>query len=543
MRACFGKGRPGWPPRVMLLFRFFKITCLVLSLSLAPWRAAQAEVDLGTWNTYATMAEQGAVCGAFADIMAMQELVDAKLGRLWAERRNYAGSVVRRAAELEGRAEIDDAAIDDLLARYSMWLLNNLAAEENAEILSGDARDAARDMIADVCNALYQQADRAIVVKHPALASCTPAGTDTQTPLPLSPSATPADTAGTSAQCDVNEALLAAATAKKAEQDVADMLLRLREEEERRRKAQEQAETLQSQMAGLKSELDALEIGAEAARDTAARAVELNMTNDKMRDRIASLGDEIVRLNELVTEMNAVTTRNSELLAETDSLNKRVADLQTRLDSAQSEIALLHTPAELDAARKRIDDLTTELDRTRGERDDAVAAIDTALSSTVIASPMIEDQTATTPVAVTASVASADAADEGAIADDMTLLDTDLDTGAVAGLALTSEESAPSASPDASIADQLVQTTAEPSFVVQLGAFKSRTGAITEIATLQENFPDQLAASGLNIDADRMADGGSMFRIMTGSMTADAARDLCGLLWQRMVGCMVKMVP
>lgn len=56
----------------MTLVRCLKITCFVLSLSLAPFRAAQAEVDLGTWNTYATMAEQGAVCGAFADIMAMQ---------------------------------------------------------------------------------------------------------------------------------------------------------------------------------------------------------------------------------------------------------------------------------------------------------------------------------------------------------------------------------------------------------------------------------------------------------------------------------------
>ena len=55
----------------MSLFRFLKITCLVLPLSLVPFRAAQAEVDLGTWNTYATMAEQGAVCGAFADIMAV----------------------------------------------------------------------------------------------------------------------------------------------------------------------------------------------------------------------------------------------------------------------------------------------------------------------------------------------------------------------------------------------------------------------------------------------------------------------------------------
>jgi hypothetical protein len=42
-------------------------------------------------------------------------------------------------------------------------------------------------MIADVCNALYQQADQAIIAKHPALASCTPAGSAAQSPLQLSP--------------------------------------------------------------------------------------------------------------------------------------------------------------------------------------------------------------------------------------------------------------------------------------------------------------------------------------------------------------------
>ena len=526
---------------MLTLFRFLKITCLIVPLSLAPWRAAQAEVDLGTWDTYATMAEQGAVCGAFADIMAMQELVDAKLGRLWAERRNYAGSVVRRAAELEGHAKIDDAAIDDLLARYSMWLLNNLAAEENAEILSGDARDAARNMIADVCNALYQQADRAIVTKHPALASCTPAGSAGQTPLPLSPATITDGTTQTSAQCDVNDALLAAATAKKAEQDVADMMLRLREEETRRREAQQQAETLQTQMAGLKSELDALEIGAEAARDTAARAVELNMTNDKMRDRIASLGEEIIRLNKLVTEMNAVNTRNIELVAEADRLNTEIADMKTGLDAAKTRIAQLHTPAELNAARARIDELTVELARTRSERDDAVAAIDTALSTTVITPPVIAEQAAPAPVVATAMISTESSAGAQTFSDQMTLLDTDLDSVTKPDPALIS--GADTVSAGTGMTDQTDDPVGDASFVVQLGAFQSRTGAITEIATLQETFPEQLATSGLNIDADRMADGSNMFRIMTDSMSADAARTLCSVLWQRMVGCVVKMVP
>ena len=71
-------------PSVMILSRWLKILILgaTLTLTQAAVRPAQAEIDLGTWETYATMAEQGAVCGAFAEIMTMQVLVDEKLGRL-----------------------------------------------------------------------------------------------------------------------------------------------------------------------------------------------------------------------------------------------------------------------------------------------------------------------------------------------------------------------------------------------------------------------------------------------------------------------------
>ena len=42
---------------------------------------------------------------------------------------------------------------------------------------------------------------------------------------------------------------------------------------------------------------------------------------------------------------------------------------------------------------------------------------------------------------------------------------------------------------------------------------------------------------------DRRADGQNLFRIMTSGMTADEAKQLCSRLWDRMVGCMVKIVP
>ena len=107
---------------------------VLLALVQAP-QTAIAEIDLGSWRTHSAMAEQGAVCGAFADLMAMQMLVDEKVGRLWAERRAYSGSVILRAGELEGRTDVDSVAVDELLNRYAMWLLNNLANTANAGFL------------------------------------------------------------------------------------------------------------------------------------------------------------------------------------------------------------------------------------------------------------------------------------------------------------------------------------------------------------------------------------------------------------------------
>ncbi|MEC8712208.1 MAG: hypothetical protein VXX69_04310, partial [Pseudomonadota bacterium] len=93
-----------------------------------------------------------------------------------------------------------------------------------------------------VCATLYAQADKAIVKKHPALASCAAGSTGS------SPSAAP-DMAASPQQCNANEALLAAATVKKAETDLAAMMLRLSEEESRRRDFQQRNATLETEMA------------------------------------------------------------------------------------------------------------------------------------------------------------------------------------------------------------------------------------------------------------------------------------------------------
>lgn len=103
-------------PLPRMLARVFA-AMFAISLSPAP---ALAEIDLGQWQTHAAMAEQGAVCGAFADLMTMQGLVDEKVGHQWAERRAHSASVIRRAVELEGRNDVDGGAIDVLFNRYSM---------------------------------------------------------------------------------------------------------------------------------------------------------------------------------------------------------------------------------------------------------------------------------------------------------------------------------------------------------------------------------------------------------------------------------------
>ena len=134
----------------------------------------------------------------------------------------------------------------------------------------------------------------------------------------------------------------------------------------------------------------------------------------------------------------------------------------------------------------------------------------------MITSPVIAEQAAPAPVvATTAMISTESSAGAQTFSNQMTLPDTDLDSVTTPDPVLTS--GADTVSAGTGMTDQTDDPVGDASFVVQLGAFRSRTGAITEIATLQETFPEQLATSGLNIDADRMADGSNMFRIMTDS--------------------------
>ena len=63
---------------------------------------------------------------------------------------------------------------------------------------------------------------------------------------------------------------------------------------------------------------------------------------------------------------------------------------------------------------------------------------------------------------------------------------------------------------------------------------------MSEIAMLQQAFPSDLAAAGLDVATGRMANGTDVFRITTSKMSAADATSLCDVLWDRMVGCMIK---
>ncbi|MDB3891971.1 hypothetical protein N9368_02540 [Alphaproteobacteria bacterium] len=188
-------------PGQILLNRIF--ASLIMAVFLAPIMVfmatpmARAELRLDEWKSYGAMAEQGGVCAAFARIMELQSVIDAQTGKLWLERRKFSGAVVRQASILEGLEPVSADDINDLVNRYSIWLLTNLAADEDAQKLNAEAHAAASNMVSDVCAALYERADKAIFKKNPALQQCATPQTIEIQPTPVcEPPANNADTSG-----------------------------------------------------------------------------------------------------------------------------------------------------------------------------------------------------------------------------------------------------------------------------------------------------------------------------------------------------------
>ena len=519
---------------VLIRLQSLRLVFVLLALIQAP-KAALAEIDLGSWRTHAAMAEQGAVCGAFADLMAMQMLVDEKVGRLWTERRAYSGSVILRAAELEGQADVDSEAVDELLNRYAMWLLNNLANTANAEILDPVARDAASDMIGDVCAGLYAQADRAILKQHPSLGSCAPG----QAPLPAlsTRDEEPAKT------CEGGDAILAATTIKQAEDAVEDMLKRLETERTR-------TTALNNELAVLQTDNDRLHREVATKRILSTKVDDLSQSNEDLRTEVGELRAERDRLSDDVAEIADLTLQNDALRAETARLaDELTAELaartsmaaelaRLRLDNEQLAGRLVDTNTALQAAEATITtlpsldemaDRTAEVAAARDEVQRLAAERDTLQSELANATAILETVTRTrSPNSQTPTTRSQQQ-------NGLALLDSELDV-------------APAQTP---IMSQIItqrqpaQTaiSGEPNFIVQLGAFRSKSGALSEIGRLQLVFPGNVDLAALNVASGEDSTGASVYRIMTNAMQVTHAERLCSLLWTDMVSCVLKAAP
>ena len=101
--------------------------------------AAQAELRLDDWTRYGTLAGQGGICAGFARVMEMQSLIDSEAGRLWLERRRYAGAIVREATLMEGLPAATDSEINTLVENYTMWLVTSLVTDGRDTGLDGTA--------------------------------------------------------------------------------------------------------------------------------------------------------------------------------------------------------------------------------------------------------------------------------------------------------------------------------------------------------------------------------------------------------------------
>lgn len=453
---------------------------------------AQPTIQLEDWQSYAPMAEQGAICGAFASIMEMQAITDPRLGRLWAERRTYSGSVIRRAAELEGKAINDDAAIDDLLNRYSMWLLNQFSSPDDTTLMDNDGRIAATEMISDVCVALFESADEAILAKYPELVGTTQS----------------------------NEALARDLDAANHEND------ELIGENTELHQLLEEAET------ELQDALDELVL-AEAAATNAETAI---AEREAIAIKVAKLEKQLLAANAVVENIAALKTEVATLQRNNSRLRADRDRLDAELDAA---VLALLTPDDADdladdaaAANADTADADTSEDIVDTAPDtlaDIDAGSDTAIDQQAmsLSLPGI-DLTSVELMPDSPQSAVQPSADVSNAAPDTVTPDTATSETATSGSALAGAEAA---QPDTRL------------FMAQLGAFRQRLHAEAQIRLLLDTFTKDLAAAELTIAQSKLPSGSDVFRVLTNRMSAPAAARICDALWQRMVGCMLKAVP
>ena len=67
--------------------------------------------------------EQAAICAAFARVMEYSGLLEETRGKLWRERRFYAGAILRQSYR-QSAQEPSNGVIDGIINQYSGWMIN-----------------------------------------------------------------------------------------------------------------------------------------------------------------------------------------------------------------------------------------------------------------------------------------------------------------------------------------------------------------------------------------------------------------------------------
>ena len=114
--------------------------------------------------------EQAAICAAFARVMEYSGLLEETRGKLWRERRFYAGAILRQSIADESGQEPSNGTIDGIINQYSGWMINLFSA---TPVVSGksdiEERDKLKDYVSTLCTPLFTNADKVIARVKPEL--------------------------------------------------------------------------------------------------------------------------------------------------------------------------------------------------------------------------------------------------------------------------------------------------------------------------------------------------------------------------------------
>ena len=159
-------------------FRKTGIFCLIASIIwIANSGYLRAELRLESWKNYAYLAEQGAICASFSSLMEAQSVLNPDIGKLWKERRKYAGAVIRKAAEIELQRTPDSDEINNLVSKYSDWVIESLMSKDAPDFTGVDnesqqgliGQQKMQKLIDSYCRTMFAQGDKQILASNPDL--------------------------------------------------------------------------------------------------------------------------------------------------------------------------------------------------------------------------------------------------------------------------------------------------------------------------------------------------------------------------------------